>query len=387
MGIDTILGSPTALSLATTTDLPMNIVGLAAGGVMISVASAVFVYKKYELFEEKKHRKAIEEINRLHKRYLERIVIPGYDDIQGFPAIFKLTSNENSSAADSLHFTDDEITDIGKNLPHGADIALSPYRETILSTLLKLKEYYFLKTSEFYFSKDDDLTTSVLSYLLYILSTKCLNFQGYEYDIAYLDAISQFINAYASISGVNSQHFSRLQPVYSYILTAKKYLEKHRESLSLEELLAELRDSCSNTSNKLIRNLVKMTIDQNHASLADTVSLYELQENILRRRYINTHIKGIELYTDSELHLPNSVFKEWIVSLTQYYLKSLRPISSIRDNDIVAPDDLFAFIPWAKSIMDEPDRSKLDSKELKKLDKSFRKIRSVFKNSPFNKSL
>ena len=372
-----ILGSPTALSLASSTDLPMTVAGLAVGGVIMTVTAAVFVYKEYELFQEKKQRKAIEEINRLHKRFLAKIVIPGYNEIQGFPPLFKLTTNENSSTADSMHFTDDEIRDMLKNVPHSSDIALAPYWQSVYNAILKLIEYYF--------SREDhhDLTAGVISYLLYMLCTKCLNFQGYDYDIAYLEAITQFIDAYASLGGeVNSQHFTRLQPVYSYLLSAKKYLEKHRESLSLEELLAELRDCCANTSNKLLRHLVKMTIDQSHVALADTVTLDELQNNILRRHYVSSQIKGIELFADSEINLPECIFKEWIMSLSQYYIKSLRPISSIRENSIVAPDILFQFVPWAKSLLSESDLSKIDEEALKQLDKSLEEICAVFKNAP-----
>lgn len=377
MGINNVLGSPTALSLASSTDLPMTVAGLAVGGVIMTVTAAVFIYKEYELFEEKKHRKAIEEINHLHKRFLEKIFIPGYNEIQGFPPIFKLTSNENSGAADSMHFTDDEVMDMLKNVPHSTDIALAPYWQSVYNAILKLVEYYF--------SRDDrhDITAGILSYLLYMLCSKCLNFQGYDYDIAYLEAITQFIDAYASLRGeVNSQHFTRLQPVYSYLLTAKKYLEKHRESLSLEELLAELRDCCANTSNKLLRHLVKMTVDKSYVALADTVTIDELQNNILRRHYVSSQIKGIELWADSEINLPDCVFKDWITNLSQYYIKSLRPISSIRDNNIVAPDVLFQFVPWAKSLLNEPDHSKIDNDALKQLDKEVNKIRGVFKSTP-----
>lgn len=377
MGLEKALGSPMALSLASTNDLPMTIVGLAAGGVVLTVSAGVYLYDKFERYEEKKHRKEIEEINHLWKRFLEKIVVPGFEDIQGLPPVFKLTTNENSAAADFLHFTDDQIRDLGKNLPHGADIALLPYRESIVSALLKLQEYYF--------SRDDrhDLTAAVLSYLLYFLFTKCMNFQGYDYDIAYLDALSQFINAYASRHGeVNSQHFTRLQPVYNYLLSAKKYLEKHKEALSLEELLSELRDSCSNSSNKLLRNLVKMTIDRDYGYLSDTVALDELQRNILRRRYVSSQIKGIELIPDFEINLPESVFKEWIIHLSQFYIKSLRPISSIKENTILAPEELFSFIARAKSILEEPDLSKVDNDQLKQLDRELHLIRKVFKSSP-----
>jgi hypothetical protein len=241
MIISGLVGSLTAQSLSETTAVAATII---SAGIVVTVAGATFAYKRYEDFEEKKHRKQIERVNELHKLYLNKIIVPGYAEIRGFPPIYKLDDGKDSSTAESMHMTDQEVAALGASLPHSIDTGLSEYREAVLSAILKLKDYYFCRKNK------KDITSGVLTYLLYMLETKCWNFEGYDYDIAYLEAISNFINAYASIKGIeNSQHFSRLQPVYAYLLTAKQSLEKHKELLSLQELVGELRDRSQENSN------------------------------------------------------------------------------------------------------------------------------------------
>ncbi|MFI4919458.1 MAG: hypothetical protein ACHP65_07875 [Legionellales bacterium] len=382
--LDSIIGSSSALSLASTASAPVIIAAAVTGGVVVTVAAAVFTYKEFKAYEEKKHRKLLEEINKRHKQFLEKIVIPGYDDIQGFPPIFKFVSKEDASVVQSLHYTDDEVRAMGKNLPYGTDVALAAYRESVVSAILKLKEYYF--------SREDhtDATAGVVSYLLNMLETKCLSFQGYDYDIAYLTAIGKFITSYASMDKlVDTQHFTRLTPVYSYLLAAKQSLEKHKESLLLEDLVAELRDACAKASSDLIRKLVKLTVAADSTDLADTVALEELGRNLLRREYVRSRVGLKSLFgcsiifrTDSALPLPDSVFKDWIVGLSQYYLKSLDPTSSLKNNSISGPEGMFGFTSWAKSILDEKDRSAIEPSDVKKLNKALTQIRSVFSQSP-----
>lgn len=367
--------SSTALSLAQA-GAKEPVAALVVGGVLVTVAAAVFVYKQFESFEEKKYRKEIQKINNLHKKYLERIYVPGFNDVQGFPPIFKLNTDEKSGIASSLHYTRDEVEAIGKQLPHGSDIALSGYRQKVQSAIFKIKEYYF--------SRDNhrDTTAGVLSYLLNMLDTKCLNFQGYDYDIAYLDAISKFIVAYSSLEGrTNSQHFSRLQPAVAYIREAKQALERHKESLSLEELIAELRDNCTNCSASLLRKLVKMMVPTQYAHLSETAAIEELGERILRKRYVSAQVLGLELKHDEEIILPKSVFQDWIEALADYYLMSLNPVGRLLDPEKWAPAELFKFTEKARSIERMLGHGTIDKKELERYQKQMHQIREIFEHS------
>ncbi|VVC75685.1 hypothetical protein AQUSIP_09750 [Aquicella siphonis] len=369
------LGSISALSLAAN-PAALPVIATAAG-VAVTVAAATYTYKAYKQYEEKKHREAIEAINHLHEKHLARIFIPDNHEIKGFPPIFKLDPDKPSSTVDSMHFTDDQVEDIGKSMPRCTDIILSNYRESVLNAMLKLKEYYF--------SRDDhkDITAGVISYLLYILESKCLNFEGYDYDIAYLDAITNFINAYASMQDrENTQHFSRLNPVYAYLLTAQQELERHRDALSLEGMVTELREACISHTSQLVRSFAKLVVKEKDWNLVKMVTMDELTQGLLRRKYIHSEIKGLVLRSDSEKHVPDSPFKNWVISLANYYLHTLDPDTRLGCGEVIPPDRLFVLPELQRleylrgaSLKFNSD----ESKELRLLEEQMESIRTQFR--------
>jgi hypothetical protein len=335
-------GSPSALSLlasAGSTPIPALIIG----GALLAVTASVFAYKKYEKYEEKKHKQKIEEIIRIYDEKLKKIDVPFLGSIDGFPPVFQLTKDGHY---ESLHYNLAEIRDVGRLLPSEGDVALVDYRESIRSALRKLKEYYYLrvKSDE---GESDEISTRVISYLLHMIDTKCLNFLGYEYDIAYLGALTEFINTYASLSGEHSQHFDRLKEVYTNLLGAKQKLEKHKEFLSLEETVSALRDHCIQHSDLMIRSLVKMVVGEDDTEFADTVNHDELIDGILRKHYIRSSLWGIEIRADHRIDIPDAVFKEWIKNLSIYFLSSLNVEFTKKTHNIPPYESFFSFIDKA----------------------------------------
>lgn len=362
------MGSQTALSMAANPVAATAM--LTAAGVSLTIGAAAWGYHVYTAYEEKKHRKEIEDINKLHKNFLEKIVVAEYNDIQGFPPVFKLTPGEKSTSVDSMHFTDDQIKDIGKTTPHGIDISLYKYRELILNAINELKTYYLDR------DEPKDITAGVLSYLMYILESKCLNFAGYEYDIAYLNALSKFINAYASSRHTkNSQHFSRLSPVYGYINDALQELQKHKESLSLTRMISDLSECCLSESKKMIKTFVKLITPEKNWKYVDMAVHDELAQGKLRRGYVHTEIIGLKVWSDPVIDMLKSNFQDWLNFLLKYFEESINPASPMTINDIKSPEELFII----------PDLSKLPSKnhkgkndEAKKNQALLKSIRHVF---------
>lgn len=365
------LASPSALSLfAESEKLP----SLVAAGAVLAVSAAVFVYSEINASLAKKHKEKIERINVLYDFYLKSVVVPSRGKIHGFPAIFQMVGEKYQS----MLFTPEQIKDIGSSMTHGSDIALAGYREAVRAAIKKLQEYYFVRAKGKRI-KADDITASVLSYLMHMLESKCLNFLGYDYDIAYLDAICKFINAYASEGNrEKSRHFSRLGPVYSYLLKAKQKLEKHREVLSLQDTVAELKDSCVDHSDKLIRMLVKMVVKDADTDLADTVAHEELQAGILRQTYILSEVRGIPIRKDQEIAIPESIFKEWIKNLSEYYLRSLS-IDAGEDETSVAPNSFFSLLERAKQALGQKSAGR--AKERAEIKQALERIRHVFQES------
>lgn len=334
MAFKNLPGSDTALSLAAN-PLALPII-LTVAGVAVTISAAVWSYHAYSAYQEKKHRKEIEKINDLHKRFLEKIYIHDNNEIQGFPPIFKLAENEKSSMAESMHFTEAEINAIGNAALYNTDVVLYQYREFILNAIQELKSYYLDRHSP------HDITAGVLSYLLYILEAKCLNFAGYEYDIAYLNALSGFINAYASLQNTEcSQHFSRLSPVRGYLRMAVQALEKHKRELSLKEMISELSNHCVSINKKMIKMFVKLISPEKNWRYISTATHDELSRGILRRKYVHAQVLGVRISSDKAIKIPHSYFRPWLTALLSYFEQSINPESFLTLDDVLSPDQLF----------------------------------------------
>lgn len=366
-------GSDTALSIAAD---PTKLIPMAtAAGVLVTIGAVVWTYEAYTHYEEKKHRKEIEAVNAIHKRFLERVPIPENREIQGFPPIFKLTQNEKSSSADSMHFTDAEVEDIGNTTTQGLDIALTKYRELILNAILKLKEYYLDRKER------HDVTAGVLSYLMYMLEKKFLNFEGYEYDIAYLHAFSKFISEYMSMEGTEkSQHFQRLDLVRAYLLEAKQELEKHQKALSLEGMIAELNSRSVNTSKKLIRTFVQLTTPKEDWKYVKTATFDELSNDVLRKKYTNKRLGGLVIWSDKKIEISQSNFRDWMEWLLMYFEESINIDSPMTVDDVISPASLFALpdLQRRAQIKKKSFKRKKELDELQSLDDQLKSIRSVF---------
>lgn len=385
------LSSVSASALATQPgpQLAEAIATLVVIGVVGAGSLAVIAYKEWNAYEAKKHREKILAINKLHADHLQKLSIPGGTTIPSLPPIFQFKTEATADAktstekVESLHYNDDEVTDIGKVLPE-VPVELTRYRQSVLDAILKLKEYYF------HLDEKDDVTRGVLSYLLNILQNRCLSFAGYDYDITYLNALIAFITAYASQDkSEKSPHFSHLRPVYTALMDAVQNLEKHKESMSLSKLVDETRNACLDESNQLIRLLVKMVIPGKYQAIADTVTQGELAQDIIRRPYIDHAFWGLPILTQKEIDLPNSIFHNWIMDLAQYYLRSQTPGTIVHEQKIFHPEDFFTFINWARAALAQQELAKKDTQQPKlskadrnKLDQGLELIHKVFKQAP-----
>jgi|GEM_PF-5998079 hypothetical protein len=377
------LASPSAVSLGLFSNPVAVPVLLTAAGVAITATAAVVTYKAYEHYKEKKHRAEIERINELHKTILTRILIPDFNEVQSLPPIFKLVDNKDSSNVQSLHYTDDDVRRIGETLPHGTDIGLTTYKQSILDAILKLKEYYFSR------KKHNDITAGVISYLLNMLQTHCLNFEGYNYDIALLTALSKFVNEYASLYGEKSQHFSHLNIVFSCLQTAIQDLERHKEKMSLEEMLGELRDSCIDENNRLIRGLAKMVTENEKWQLINTFLHKELTQGLLRREYVHSEVKlplidkQLILDTDHEKQLSPTIFRPWLMKLSQYFLDTLDPDTNLNGDNVLSPVKMFTYpdLDRLKQLRTIKKPNIQEKQELEILEHELDKIRKLFSHS------
>lgn len=312
---------------------------LIVGTATIIITAAVYGYRAFKAYEAKKHHQKIVKVNDLHQKYLETIIVPQFGKIKGLPSIFQFKTEAIDSPVESMHFTDNQIMDIGTNKTVKVDTGLLGYQENLKNAIFKLKEYYIER------GKKEDVTAGVLSYLMYILNEKCTQFSGYKYDIEYMEAIGKFVNAYASIKGIqNSQHYSRLNIVYMYINKAKQELINYKNYLSLEYFVSQLAQCGMTNGDLLIRSFTKLIVEKDRYHLLDTVAQDEIKKGILRREYDKGEIKGFVYAKHHQVDIPKSVFKNWIINLSNFYLKSKLRDKNLKEMGKFSPELMIHYI-------------------------------------------
>ncbi|WP_133136358.1 hypothetical protein [Legionella rowbothamii] len=357
-----VLGSISALALnqpgvQITEGLLVLAAAAGVGGYFAGKKIVEIIHRDWLAYEEKKHKAQIDAINKLHKKYLSSLSTSTGAQITALPQIFQFKTDHKT--IESLHYNADELDDLG-TVPPEAPTPLALYEQHVLDAILKLKAYYHDLSS------NDDITAGVLSYLMNILQNRCLSFAGYEYDISYLNALISFINNYASMKNTeNDTHFNRLMDVYTPLKFAVQELEKHKESMSLKDMVEEVRKACLDTNNQLIRLMVRIIVPEKYDSLIETVTHKELEQDILRKKYVDIEKWGIIFKSKHEIDLPNSIFHDWIMGLSNYFLEAQDPTSILHGKSFMQPDELFSFINWARDVAIHPEPEKLNNPHYK----------------------
>ncbi|GEM_PF-5492132 len=329
------LASPGALGFiaaAAPSALPTTAAGAAVFAIAAVGAAAMFAYNLYVNYEERKHAAEIARIEQLHQEYLAKIAIHECSLVAGFPPIFQKNSDGQYEA---MSMTDAQVHSIARNaLRTPTDIDLVTYHHHIICAIAALKKYYFLHSDK------TGITVQVILYLLNILE-KLLQFEGYAFDIAYLNALCNFICTYASTRGEISEHFTCLNPVFRHLQYATQKLIQHRETRSQEEMVAELRGTCMFYIDRSIRGLTKFLIPHTEWHLVDCCDPYSLRDGIYAGEYITRFI-GPARWTHSQQVLPdNCALTNMVRNLVKFYLQTIdstRQPTIPQQNSFVIPN-------------------------------------------------
>src|SRR5438046_1430687 len=78
------------------------VAGVSLAGVVGGFFLVRYIKRRILASQIRKHRAEIEAVNKLHEKYLSRIIVPGYE-VKSFPHIFKLDPDITTDKAESLH--------------------------------------------------------------------------------------------------------------------------------------------------------------------------------------------------------------------------------------------------------------------------------------------
>lgn len=358
----------------------LGVVG-ASLGIALGINQAYKAYKNYQL---KKHLQKMKDANHISERNIGKIKISGCFDIKTLPMPFKMDNPDEPKEVHSFHLEEAEIEDAG-NLPrYEGLIALDDYLNEIQSALLLLKEYLQFRIKKVDKNESDDVTCGVLSHMMYLVKTYAMHFQGYEWDIAYLDAMGQYINEYASSSKheEDSQHFDYLSDIYTHISNAMDLLVKHKEDTSLAFSISEIKNTSQAASQMMLRTLAKLILPHEDHTAIDNATIHNISHGIIKKRHVHTAVHvpifGVAKTHDSEISLPDSIFKEWIKNLACTYLESIKKSAPNGLDDI---EKLFHDIELSTTVIQRAP-NKNTSTENKKIKSETEEIKKLFSNAP-----
>lgn len=316
------LGSLSALSMVAASN-PAAIAAGTAGTLII--AAAVTTYAIWSNYTEKEHKEMIERINGLHRDYLSQISIDEHSAKVGFPPIFE---DKKNGQYGTVRYSEAMLKDIAENtLRTSGPTNLADYRTHIHDAILCLINF-----GGKYKTDERNITTPVVEYLIHMLESKCVNFSGYSYDIAFLKAITTFINEYAGLfdADTRSRHFAGLTRVYAKLTNAIQELEKQKENRTQAALIEETATICRVSGDKVLRNLVKFITPSEDWEDVDTTPLASILENKISLPSSTRFFFKLFHYIHKAKNLTSSQLGPLIKSLTAYYLESV-------DSDIDTP--------------------------------------------------
>lgn len=349
---------------------------IAIGAVAGTAAIAFGISKAYKSYKHKKwqeHLAKMKKVNEIAEKTIGKISITPNGEYKHLPFPFRFDDPSNPKIVDSFHLPRAEIEAAGTIPKQDGLMALDGYSEKIRSALFTLKDYLQFRMSEKGNSENDDVTCSVLSHMIYLIETYAMNFQGFDWDIEYLDAIANYINLYASESTHEdkSQHFNRLADVYTFLNQAKDILIKSKENTSLAFSMSEIKNTSKEASRMLITILSKLILKNDKHQAVDNAPIELIARGTIRKEHIKTAVSLFRSSTVLTTHqsaviLPDSIFKEWIIKLAKYYEKSIDESSPLTLTDIAAAKDQI-----------ELDAKKIENC-LKKSTPEFREIQGIF---------
>lgn len=340
----------------------------AGAGLLLAVgAGGYFIYKEVKEHQLEKIGAKIVEANHTAKPFFNRITVPGFSEVTSWPLPFEVDDEKNPKNLKALPVDEDDIKAIGETKSHQSEIGLEVFVENVDSAISELKAYY--ETLD-----KTGVTARVLAHILHLIDDCVLKFQGYDLDIAYLTALINFIDKYASTSahGAGSQHFSRLKGAYQYLRKAKDELKKHKETRSFTYDISELKDACIKHSKVMIRNIVQVILPNKHWGLLPNLVIQKLakdgtvtEEHV--KRAANVPIVGVVATHDAEVKLENSIITDWVIHLSRYYLKSLTAEATLTENEILPPNPDLVKLKALEDNLKESKTRAQDEQEIAKI--------------------
>jgi hypothetical protein len=378
----TILSNPTAVKEAAGAAA-----AVAATGIVLAVA-----YGIYSIHEGKKKKiqRQMATCNRAHKDHLEVIRVPGTEEVISIePPFREMDIKDQGKQIQSLHMTLEQVEKLRDTpAPLPVDNFLEPYLHEIRNAIIKTAEFYEERVR-----RDETLEKDVMSgqlcYIMYILQHHCLQFQGTDAAIVVTKKIENFISQIKSkkLDSIPSdpenkltEHYSRLSVVCGHLLEAQKILVVHREKMTIRDMLRELEHKCQVNNEQLIKLFAKLVTPNEYWDKIKYVTMKELSDGILSRKYLWWHIVGKININYPKAELSDSIYSNWVKQLAQFYLRVLQGEAALTQETIINYDSVFQPPNMAHYRQLRDSKQHADHEKARQMMKDLDGVRELYKH-------
>ncbi|MDR3477597.1 MAG: hypothetical protein P4M14_06155 [Gammaproteobacteria bacterium] len=359
-----------------TSELILAIGTLAASGITIALV-------KYKEHIEKEHLARILEVDKIFKQYLLNIPVKDRNnkptgETVSFPPPFELDDPDNPTKAKSLQLTSSILDDIDNQIPMYSDPHMAPCVRSLLNALAYFREFHEDRIHERDYQKghEDDVTSSVICYLILEICVHCIKFEGTARCIAYLDGLTNFVRAYASLHK-HSERYERLTLAYGELENAKLLLKDHALKLSHEELICEFLPTCTHLSEMMIKSLTKLGVPKDIWKKVDATTLERLSESVVRPKFKYDHNFHVPFFRVAHATvIKESPVQKWIDDCATKFLLSESITSStsgINQADFLISSEKYIdkhkrYSAKALAVLKEHQDKKLTSKDIDQIE-------------------
>lgn len=173
------------------------------------------------------------------------------------------------------------------------------------------------------------MSTLVSHYLLNLLESEALRFEGRDQEITLTTALSNFVCSYAhDEDSKHTQRISFLSHVFLSLDEACDGLKRHQKSKPFVEIIQETLGTLRDSGDQLIRFLVKVVTPNRDWNIIDHQKLELLKAGIVAPNAHERLFLFIPHPRNREDKIPSTFMDSWFHLLIQYYETSRDPDSS-----------------------------------------------------------
>jgi hypothetical protein len=276
------------LSPSTVTETAATIIILTAYGV-------TKIQTEYREHEEKVLSDKMIGVQAIYNDSLKDMLVLGLGENGKIstPPIFILDEKDLTKPVKSLVLNDVILKDLSDTYP-SVSADLLAYGERVHNAMQALRQFYYLRTEKrnsMHRGKQTDLTSSVLSYLILMISTHCYKFEGIETTMTYLRGFQKFVQRYGSFGGKGkkSDHYQHMAIVYKELSIAENLLLQYSLTLSYTSYLNLLIPKTTSYCNELLRCALKMITPIKYWNLVEYVNAENILEGNIKGQFDYAH--------------------------------------------------------------------------------------------------